>query len=398
MSEINKVMEALDSIATSQKEMRKGVEAEREAREKGNAAVEAKFQAMEKQLQEVAVAAKNFHTVSEEKREIGRAFGKILMDAANGVRKSTAASEGTAAEGGYLVEDQQVLDRILSVQNDYGAVRQLMGGNIFPMASDYVSNIPVDEYEVSGVSGTGNVPTPAATSENAAITESAYPTLSTVTLTAQKYATLNYIPNELLDDSKIDFIGAYMLPKMARMMAKVEDTVVFTTASTGVLASTNMQVVNMDAGDVAFADLLDPERAVKYLPAMQGAVASSGLMGAQCVMHRSIVGALRSVRGTDNYLWCPMAGGEPAQILGYGYTKAEIFPAKSNTASSKGFIMFGNLAQGIVVGERMTRRIVRDDSIRFAYDQIALRLTERFAYNTNANIGHAIAVLKTAAA
>jgi HK97 family phage major capsid protein len=376
--------------------MRKGVDAEREAREKGNAAVEAKFATMEKQLQEVAVAAKNFHMVKDEAREIGRAFGKTLVDAARGVRK--AASEGTGSEGGYLVEDQQVLDRILSVQNEYGTVRQLMGGNIFPMASDYVSNIPVDEFEVSGVSGTGNVPTPAATSENAAITESAYAALSTVTLTAQKYATLNYLPNELLDDSRIDFIGSYMLPKMARMMAKVEDTVVFTTATTGVLASTNMQVVNMDAGDIAFADLLDPAKCVKYLQEMQDAVASSALMGAQYVMHRSIVGSLRSVRGTDNYLWTPMAGGEPAQILGYSYNKSEIFPAKSGTASAKGFIMFGNLAQGIVIGERMTRRIVRDDSFRFNYDQVALRLTERFAYATNANIGHAIAVLKTAAA
>jgi len=88
----------------------------------------------------------------------------------------------------------------------------------------------------------------------------------------------------------------------------------------------------------------------------------------------------------------------PTMFAGYPVVKGSILPSSASSNPSTGFVIFGDVAKGCVVGQRLERRIVSDKSFRLNYDQTAVRMTFRFAYNTNANIGRAIAVLKTAAA
>lgn len=329
--------------------------------------------------------AKRGFTPSE--RETYAEFGKSIIANMHG----KAASEGTTTAGGYVVETEQV-KTIKSVQEQYGLMRQIFGSNIIPMKSD-VAVVPVDTYEVSGVSGTGNVPTPAETDENAAITESADAELDQVTLTTQKIATLNYVSSELLDDSFVDFLGAYLIPKIARQAAKKEDDYVFTRATYGLFNSTNITRLVMDSGKSAFSDI-----EIEDLIAMEDEVVSDALNSGMYLAHRSIINLVKRLKGTDGqFLWMPAQGPEPASINGYAIRKGEILPARSASAVSKGFIAFGDPSMAAIVGERMERRIRTSEEFRFNYDQTAIRMTERIALGTNANLGKALCVLVTAA-
>jgi len=376
MSDENKLLSRLDVIESGLNDFTKSHKAELKASAEGVEKVKADIADIRKQNQEIAELVKS--GISHADKPVVRMLGEAVLK---------AASEGTDGSGGYLVNDD-LQTAIKSAQNQYGLVRQLFGAAIVPMQAD-VTKFPVDTFEDTDA----NAPIPTATSENAQISESNTAQLSQVTLTANKYATLNYISNELVDDSFVDYIGAYLLPKIARKAGKIEDTIVFTTASTGLLATSNVQVVNMVAGQTSFNNL-----STDHFQDLEDAVVDDALMEGRYILHRSCLGLVRKLKGNDGHpIWTPFAGGDAPTINGYGYSVASIFPSKSASAVSTGFVLFGDITKGCVVGERMERKISVSDDFKFDYDQKAVRMTFRFAYATNANIGRAISVLKTAA-
>lgn len=384
MSEQDKLLTRLDEIDSGIKEYQKTSKAEIDVAKNGVEEVKKHMDAQAKQIQDIALLVKN--GISKGERELSSEMGALIIKAFREPVKR-AASEGTDGAGGYLVNDD-LRTNILSVQNQYGLARKVFAGAIYPMASD-VTKVPVDTFEESGT-----VPVPEATSENAAISESDDADLSQVSLTAQKYATLNYISQELLDDSFVSYVGAYLTPKLARQAAKIEDGVVFTAASTGLMNTTNVQSVSLESGDTSFADVTFDK-----LTDMQDAVVDDALASGFYLAHRSIINKLRKLKGSDGqYIWTPAAGNEPAMILGYGYDKGTILPSMGASAAAKGFILFGDPKLGAVFGERLQRRISASEHFRFNYDQVAVRMTFRIALGTNANIGRALCVLKTAAA
>ncbi len=386
MAEVDKVLIALDAVDSRLKAFESSSKAEVAAATKGVETVKAELESTRKQLQEMAEIAKRGR-VRGEAGEVHREMGEIILRSYSpGARK--AASEGTAASGGNLVNDD-LRTNILSAQNQYGIVRQLMGGQIIPMASD-VTKIAVDTFEDTS----GNVPVPVATSENAQISASDDAQLSQITLTAQKYATLNYVSRELIDDAFVDFLGAYLFPKIARQKAKLEDQIVFTQASTGLLKTGNIQSLTLASGNTAFTDVTGDDFRLSC-----DNVVSDALAGGRFIMHRSMGSFVRTMKGSDgHYLWSPLADKEPATIDGYPYSYSEVFPAKSASASGTAFALFGDLRLGVVIGERGQYRMDVSDDFRFDYDQVAVRMVFRFAMNTNANIGRALCAIKTAAA
>lgn len=378
MSDENKVLDAIQKASEKLDSFEKSNGAAIKAANEGVAKVQADLDAFRKQHQELAETVKLVKTMPTGEREICRELGKIIVK---------AASEGTDSAGGYTVNDE-LRTNILSVQNQYGVIRQIFGSNIVPMASD-VTKIPVDTFEESGT-----VPVPAAVSENAQISASDDADLDQVTLTAAKKATLNYISNELVQDSFVDFIGAYLLPKIARQASKLEDQIVLTTASTGLLNTSNVQIVNMGAGNTSFADL-----DYDMLLDLEDAVVDDALQDGMFLGNRTVWNLLRKLKGTDGqYIAAPASAGEPMTVRGYPFMRSSVMPAKTASAVSTGFLIFGDITKGCVVGERGERKISVSDDFRFDYDQKAVRMTFRFAFATNSNIGRAISVLKTAAA
>ena len=377
MSEENKILDAIQKSSDKLNDFIKSSGAEVKAAKDGVETVKADVAAIRKQHQELAELVKA--GVPKKDREICGELGKIIVKAASG---------GTDATGGYTVNDE-LTTFIKSVQNQYGVVRRLFGSSIYPMQSD-VTKVPVDTFEDT----TANAPVPTATNENAQISASNDAQLDQLTLTASKYATLNYISNELVDDSFVDFIGAYLLPKIGRKAARIEDQIVLSTASTGLFNTSNVQVVNMKAGETSFNNLN-----FDHLLDLEDAVVDDALENGMYLGHRTILNVLRKIKGNDGqYLYAPAVAGEAATIRGYGFERAQVAPAISSSAVSTGFLLFGDITKGCMVGERNERRIAVSDDFKFDYDQKAVRMTFRFAFATNANIGRAISVLKTAAA
>ncbi len=385
MAEVDKVLSALDAVDSRLKAFEQSSKAEVAAATKGVEAVKADLDLTRKQLQEIAELAnqgRKSGAIGDIHRELGESVLKSYRP-----RGQKAASGGTDSAGGYLVNDD-LRTNILTAQNQYGIVRQLMGGQIVPMASD-VTKIAVDTFEDTS----GNAPVPAATSENAQIGASDDAALSQVTLTAQKYATLNYVSNELINDAFVDFLGAYLFPKIARQKAKKEDQIVLTAASTGLLNTSNIRQYTLSSGNTAFTDVDGDD-----LRMVCDEVVSDALAGGRFLMHRSMGSFIRTLKGSDGqYLWAPLANGEPATIDGYPYSYAEVMPSKASSAAGTAFALFGDLRLGVVIGERSDYRMDVSDDFRFDYDQVAVRMIFRFAMNTNANIGRALCAIKTAA-
>jgi len=334
-----------------------------------------------KQLQEIAAAAKNWETRPVTDQDKCRMIGEAVLKA-----QST-----TAAEGGNLVDDE-FSHEIRSTQNKYGAVRSIWGSQIIPMATD-VLKVPVDTYEGTA----GSDPLPIAVTEGDQFTEDAA-TVAQVTLTAAKFGTMVFVSNELMADSFVDFIGNYLRTKIARQAAKKEDDVVFNTASTGILKSSNILEVVMGAGNDTFASLT-----LENVRALQDLVTDEAFEEGSYYMHRSIKTLLANTRvggstTTDGpFGWGNPNVGIPPSFDGYTVSNVSKMPTSADTAASTEFLLFGDLPMGMLVGERGTAELAVSPHHRFDYDQQTVRYAWRFAYSTDANIGRAIARLKTAA-
>ena len=345
-------------------------------------ALEADNIQLKQQLQEIAAAAKDLHSQPTTDREVCRMIGETVIK---------AQSEGTDADGGYLVEDEFSRE-IKSSQNKYGAVRQIWGSNIMPMASD-VMKVPTRTYGDTA----GNQPEMASVSENSQITADGGK-VGQVTLTASKYGTLVYVSSELLQDSFVDFVGNYLRTQIAHEAAKKEDDLVFNTASTGILKSSNIQESVMSAGNDSFASIT-----LEDMRSIQDIVTDEAWEEGAFYAHRSIRSLLANVRlggstSSDGpFGWGNPNVGIPPSFDGYKVSHVGKMPAAAATAASTGFVLFGDLPGGMLVGERGTANLAVSNDFRFDYDQAAVRYLFRFAYATDANIGRAIGRLTTAA-
>ena len=335
---------------------------------------------LKKQTQEMAAMAKTFSMRPQTDQDKCRMIGETVLK---------AQTEGTAAEGGNLV-DTEFSHEIRSTQNKYGAVRRIWAGQIIPMATD-VLKVPVDTYEGTA----GSDPVPIAVTEAAQFTEDAA-TVGEVTLTAVKYGTMVYVSNELMADAFVDFIGAYLRQKISRQAAKKEDDVVFNTASTGIMTSTNIQEVVMSAGNDTFASMT-----IEDMRSLQDNVTDDAYDEGAYYMHRTIRTLLANVRvggstTTDGaFAWGNPNIGIPPSFDGYAVDHVGKMAAKSATAASTAFALFGDLPMAMLVGERGTAELAVSPHLRFDYDQQVVRYAWRLAYGTDANIGRAACRLVT---
>lgn len=378
MSDIAKLEATLGDVSSRIDAFTKSHAAEVKAATEGVAKVQADLDAQRKTLQEISELAKRGIPASQ--RDAAAAFGEAIKRSYRPAGQR-AASGSTDATGGYVVNDD-LRTNLLTAQNQYGVVRALLGASIVPMASD-VTKIAVDTFEDTA----GNVPVPASKAESAQITESTDAQLSQITLTATKYATMNYVPAELLADAFIPWVGAYLQPKLLRQKAKKEDSIVLG----GLLASADLRTYTLD--DSAFTSVSGDD-----LILAQDEVCDDALMDGRYILHRSMLSHIRTLKGTDGqYLFSPLTAGEAATIAGYPYSRANVMPARSASAADTAFALFGDIRLGCAVGERGEMRLDSSEDFRFDYDQVAVRMIWRFAFNTNANIGRALVRIKSKA-
>ena len=239
---------------------------------------------------------------------------------------------------------------------------------------------------------------------------STQPSFSLVTQTLKKLAAIVPMTEEILEDSLID-INALLGQLFAEAIAKEEDVQFFMgtgTPWTGVLNNGSVNQVTQESGDASqltVDDLID----------MEDATPTGALNGAKYYFHRTILSVLRKLKDANGaYILVPAANGKPGTLNGYPYETSDAFPALNDITTGDAYVLFGNLKQGAIFGDKQQIRVKLLDqatvgdtdgsesgsdeqtSINLAEeDMVALRIVERVGYTIA--LAKALTVLKAAA-
>jgi HK97 family phage major capsid protein len=214
------------------------------------------------------------------------------------------------------------------------------------------------------------------------------PKFNLVAQTLKKLAAIVPMTEEILEDSAINLttlLGALF----AEAIAKEEDIQFFSGTGapwTGILNNGNVNIVHQITGGVANLtadDLLD----------MQDATPTGAMNGAKYYMHRTVLNVIRKLKDLQgNYIYQNPGQGQPATIWNYPVELSDAFPAKNDVVDGSPYILFGNLKQAAIFGDKQQIRAKlldqatvtdTDDqtTINLAeQDMIALRIVERVGY------------------
>lgn len=331
----------------------------------------------------------------DENREVTQTFMKALFAGDHATLKSLTTSTGDTPKAGYTVPPE-LLTEVLRIANaQYGLARR--------------------DFRYLPFTGPGNSRTIPAlgtsvsvfwTNEGAA-KSSTQPGFSLVTQTLKKLAAIVPMTDEILEDSAIN-LTQLVAELFAEAVAKEEDVQFFNgTGSpwTGILNASGVNSFVQTAGGTT------PTATVELLQAMIDATPSGALNGAKFYMHRSVLSKVRLLREngtTGAFLFNPASQGQPNTILDYPVETSDAFPSVAGaTGASKPFILFGNLKQAAIFGDKQELRVkVLDQAtihdvdgstvINLAeQDMSAIRVVERVGYVLA--LPAAVTVAKTAA-
>ncbi len=218
--------------------------------------------------------------------------------------------------------------------------------------------------------------------------KSTQPKFSVVTQTLKKLAAIVPFTEEILEDSAIDIV-ALVGQLFAEATAKEEDLQFFAgTGSpwTGILNNGSVNQVTMGTGE-ADDNLADE------LLRLQDATPSGAQDGAKYYMHRSWLNRIRRMKSsTGEYVYTKPSDGQPAMIWDKPLVLSDAFPSTADVEVGDPFVLYGNLKQAAVFGDKQQLRVKlldqatitdTDDStlINLAeQDMVALRVVERVGY------------------
>lgn len=214
------------------------------------------------------------------------------------------------------------------------------------------------------------------------------PRFDVITQTLKKLAAIVPMTEEILEDSAIDIV-ALLGQLFAEAVSKEEDIQFFAgTGSpwTGILNNANVNKVVQSSGDatqLTADDLLD----------MIDATPTGALNGSKFYMHRSVLSVIRKLKtNTGEYIYQNPGQGLPATIWNYPVETSDAFPELSSIQTGDQYVLFGNLKQGAIFGDKQQLRVkmldqatVTDEDgstvINLAeQDMVALRIVERVGY------------------
>ena len=295
------------------------------------------------------------------------------------------------ADAGYLIPEELLAEVKRIQQTQYGLARRDM------------LNLPF-----SGSNSTRKIPNLSSSVilnwvEEGGKIMSSKPKFGVVTQTVKKLAGTVLLTNEIIEDSAIDLAG--LIAKLfAEATQKEEDLQFFNgTGSpwTGVLKNTSVNDINQASGDVnqlTADDLLD----------MIDATPTGALAGAKFYMHRTILSVIRKLKDIQGqYIFQRPQDGLPGTIWDYPYETSDAFPAKSSVTTGTPYILFGNLKNTCVIGDKGGMRMMFLDQATLTdddgqtvvnlaeQDMVATRLTERVGYVVV--LPEALTVLKASA-
>lgn len=298
---------------------------------------------------------------------------------------------GTSATAGYLIPEVFQAEVLRIAEKQYGLARRDM--RYLPFSG------PGNSRKIPALSGSVSV----TWTDEAAAKTSTKPTFSLVTQTLKKLAAIAPMTDEILEDSAIN-LQSLLSELFAEAIAKEEDIQFFRgTGSpwTGIVNNGSVNVVRLST--TAFSSLTADE-----LLDMIDAVPSGARQGAKFYLHPTILSMLRKLKDVTSgqYIYQGPSQGLPGTIWDYPYEITDAMPDKTTTAANKPLVMFGNLKQAAIFGDKQQLRVKMLDQavIRNAgndadlnlatQDMTALRIVERVGYVLA--LPTAVSVLKTA--
>jgi len=279
------------------------------------------------------------------------------MQAANTIAKSIDLA--TDAAGKYLAP-QEWATSISTVADQYGVARKLAGK--FPMKY-LTANLPKGNAGATGY-----------WVDSAAEITASSPTFTSVQLVAKKLAALVHIDNQMFNNVDINVVN-YVIERIGRAFAYQEDNEYLngdgsTPAITGLLSDATIGEVVMASGDDAFTDISSD-----YLIAIKSAVPSELRNNAKWIMSDAVFAIVQKLKTTDGIpLYQTLGSSEQGMILGYPVVISSLMP--SSTAVDTSFVLFGDFAQGTVMGLNVDVSVDVSTDLMFNFDMSSIRAIE----------------------
>lgn len=300
-------------------------------------------------------------------------------------------TEGTAADGGYLVPEEFRAE-IVRIAEDFGIFRRL--ARVIPMRRDTL-NLPKVTSSVT-VSWPGE-----ATAGTAS-----QPVLGQVQLLSKTLVGITPISNELLEDADVDVVEL-LSELFAEAIAGEEDNQGFSGSGapfTGVLAVAGTNLVTMVGGDTSFDDI-----SADYLRDLITKVKVSTLSGAGFFMHPEVWARVQKIKENSQHIASfanPLITKDApngAGVAGYIWGKPVYLTEKitGTDAVATKFVVFGNLKYAYLGDRKQVTMTISEHATigaanMFESNMSALRVTERVGIVIA--LPSAFSILKTAAA
>lgn len=316
----------------------------------------------------------------DKSQDTTRLFMKALLrgdkEAAKALTDSTSGSSPDDADAGLLIPTELRNEVLRIAETQYGLARR--------------------EMLYLPFSGPGNTRTIPALGTSVSVfwtgegvkKTSTQPKFNVVTQTLAKLAAIVPMTEEILEDSAIN-LTQLVATLFAEAVAKEEDIQFFAgTGSpwTGILNNGSVNKVVQASGaaiQLTADDLLD----------MVDATPTGALAGAKYYFHRSVLSLIRKLKDKDNnYIFQQPGNGLPGTIWNYPYETSDAFPALSTVKDGDQYVLFGNLKQGAVFGDKQQLRVKMLDQATITdtdgstvinlaeQDMVALRVVERVGY------------------
>ena len=337
--------------------------------------------------------------------ELSRGFAELaksIRDARRAGREEIefdgkALTPNSDAEGGYAIPDAQLASELEMMVESAGVAGQIAGVMPLPAGGLKVARRlsgAVAEWKTPGAEGTPSTPT-----------------FGTFSMAAETLFALIETDVEFEEDTAIQ-VGNYLATEFAYAIADEEDRVAFVGTGigtdggiTGILNSTYVTIVEMDAGEDAFTDL----DTMDYLVDCEAAVWDGALANAHWLVHRTVRAIVKKIKDSAGLpIWQPPAAGEPGEIIGYPHLNAGRMRAAADSAAETTFLAFGDFRRGLRIGRRGQMRIDWSRDAGFRSLQNVWRCYERLDMGVmgftaaeiaaHSELANPIAVLKTGTA
>jgi HK97 family phage major capsid protein len=285
--------------------------------------------------------------------------------------KSGYMNETTDADGGYLVPPADFIADVVRLEEEYGVAAR--NAKLYTTRSNAVTlnkkSSSVTMYKVG----------------EAAAKTGTKMGFGQETITLEKYAAIAATTDELIQDSPVNAYNE-LVRDFARENARIQDTLVFTDATTGIVHQSGVNIVSIGSAlsSLTFDHL---NQAVFNVP-------TPSMRNGKFYFNRTILGTLQRIKDLENnYIWKPGPDGPVSgTIWNYPYELVEVMNDVSDDGNNKPFIVFGDLQYTYLIQKsglqftQLTEGTVHDadgNAINLAeQDMTALRAVQRMNAKT----------------